>query len=79
LGKGATILDSIATRFQKLTHYSQICLGIDLKAFSTDQHGHILLQYRDDLPLSGPTLEDCMEGTYLSPFFSFVVGKIQSL
>jgi hypothetical protein len=36
-------------------------LASNLKAFSVDQHDCILLQYVDDLPLAGPTQEDCME------------------
>jgi hypothetical protein len=36
-----------------------------LKAFSANQHGCILLQYVDDLLLTGPTQEDCIEGACL--------------
>jgi hypothetical protein len=57
-GKGATNLVSDATRFQKFTHYFWNCPGINLKAFSADQHGCTLLQYVDDLLLAGPTWED---------------------
>jgi hypothetical protein len=39
-------------------------LASDLKTFSADQHGCILLQYVDDLLLAGPTQEDCVEGTH---------------
>jgi hypothetical protein len=40
-------------------------LSSNLKAFSDEQHGFILLQYTDDLPVAGPTQEDCMEGMHL--------------
>jgi hypothetical protein len=40
-------------------------LASNLKAFSANQHGCILLQHVDDLLLAGPSWEDCMEGTSL--------------
>jgi hypothetical protein len=68
LGKGATNLDSVATRFQKLTIF-RTALASGLKAFSADQHGCTLIQYVDDLLLAVPTREDCMEGTFLLLFY----------
>jgi hypothetical protein len=61
--KGASNLDSIATGFQKFTHYFWNCLGIQLHSFLSQPHGCTLLQYVDDFLLAGPTWEDCMEGT----------------
>jgi hypothetical protein len=40
-------------------------LASDLKVFSDDQPGCILLQYIDDLLMAAPTREDCMEGNHL--------------
>jgi hypothetical protein len=37
----------------------------NLKAFSANQHGCTFFQYIDDLLLTGPTQEDCMEGISL--------------
>jgi hypothetical protein len=44
-------------------------LASNLKAFSANQHGYTLLQNVDDLLLSGPTQEDCMERTHLLLLF----------
>jgi hypothetical protein len=64
-GKGATNLDSVATRFQNSPTIFTTALASYLKAFSANQHGCTLLQYIDDLLLAGLTSEDCMERTRL--------------
>jgi hypothetical protein len=51
--------------FKNLPTIFRSALASNLKAFSADQHGCILLQYIDDLLLAGPTWEECMEGMHL--------------
>jgi hypothetical protein len=51
----------------------------DLKAFSANQHDCTLLQYIDDLLLTGPSQEDCVERTCLLLSLSWKAGyKISS-
>jgi hypothetical protein len=63
--KGATNLDLADTGFKNSPMIFGTALASDLKTFSDNQHGCTLLQYVDDLLLTGPTQEDCMEGTCL--------------
>jgi hypothetical protein len=61
----------------QVTQGFRTALASDLKAVLADQHDCTLLQYIDNLLLSEPTPEDCMEGICL--LLSFMGKRIQSL
>jgi hypothetical protein len=75
--KGQLTWTQLPQDFKNLATVFGTALASDLKAFSADQLGCILLQYIDDLLLAGPTREDCM-GKCI-PSFSFMGGRIQIL
>jgi hypothetical protein len=63
--KGQLTWTCLPQVFKNSTTIFGTALAYDLKAFSANQHGCILLQDIDDLLLAGPTQEDCMEGMHL--------------
>jgi hypothetical protein len=63
--KGQLTWTRLAQGFKNSPTIFVTALATDLKAFSADQHGCILLQYVNDLLLARPTWEDCMKGTHL--------------